>query len=505
MVPLVEFPELVQHYAPFFKDVFSAEAFIEFERYISGLIVSENKTVDGINRLFVIESRNQSSLNRLLTESPFSLEALNQDRLKVMDSLPDTRMKPKGVLSVDDTLLTHYGQEFEQIAKLFDPATSTYVWAHNLVTIHYSDDLTDYPLLFRLWQPVDLEKLEQGLRAAGIPLKADKEVWKVTEPRKWRSYLLGVWQRRQKSHPEIRELYDSKLLIAQDVLQQWVEAHPDWKLPVTFDDWYTQPALCRFLDQTLDLPYVGTLSGSDKVNLRTGQTTLQDFAERLKQEHLEALQHRGQPVFRSVTISYKGEPEQYYSYCLWPQAATPITSITLANNGWSSIIARLTYRTTLPFSSACGYRQQPPGLAGRRYHPHPTPPLARCLSWPDRPGKSTTRKARQKGWISISYGISAASPVPAALAQANDMSPWSPWCTACPGQGLLRAAQHDPDLREQLQRQLKVKLEGSAASWRRVTQAQALWCLGLFISAGLAQGQSLHEVMAPLLRAICGS
>ena len=67
MFPLVEFPELVQHYAPFFKEVFSAEAFIEFERYISGLIVSENKTVDGINRLFVTESRNQSSLNRLLT------------------------------------------------------------------------------------------------------------------------------------------------------------------------------------------------------------------------------------------------------------------------------------------------------------------------------------------------------------------------------------------------------------------------------------------------------
>ena len=73
MIPLVAFPEVVEHYAPFFADVFSAEAFIEFKRYISGLIVSENKTVDGINRLFVFESRNQSSLNRLLTVSPFSL------------------------------------------------------------------------------------------------------------------------------------------------------------------------------------------------------------------------------------------------------------------------------------------------------------------------------------------------------------------------------------------------------------------------------------------------
>ncbi len=28
MYPLVEFPELVQHYAPFFEEVFSPEAFI---------------------------------------------------------------------------------------------------------------------------------------------------------------------------------------------------------------------------------------------------------------------------------------------------------------------------------------------------------------------------------------------------------------------------------------------------------------------------------------------
>jgi len=47
MLPLVKLPELVQHYAPYFARVFSPEAWIEFERYISGLIVSDNKTVDG--------------------------------------------------------------------------------------------------------------------------------------------------------------------------------------------------------------------------------------------------------------------------------------------------------------------------------------------------------------------------------------------------------------------------------------------------------------------------
>src|SRR5512142_421232 len=259
MFPLVEFPMLVRYYAPFFEHVFSTEAFIEFKRYISGLIVSENKTVDGINRLFIHESRNQSSLNRLLTASPFSLEALNQARLNLLHSVAGTRLKPKGVLSVDNTLLTHYGQEFEQIAKLYDPVTESYVWAHDLVTLHYSDDATDYPLRFQLWQPADVVKIEEGLRAAQVPLKASKERLKETAPDKWRGYLLGVWQRRQKQHPEIRALYDSKLTIAQDLLRQWVSQHADLKLPVVFDNWFTQASFCQFVDQTLHLPYVGTL------------------------------------------------------------------------------------------------------------------------------------------------------------------------------------------------------------------------------------------------------
>lgn len=186
MLPLVEFPELVRHYAPHFAHVFSPEAWVEFERYISGLIVSENKTVDGINRLFVHESRNQSSLNRLLTASPFELPALNQARLDVLAGLPGTRMKPRGVFSLDDTLLTHYGQHFDNIAKLWDHVEQRYVWAHNLVTLHYSDDDTDYPVAFQLWKPVDLERLEQGLLAANIPLKAYKQLLKNDAPHKWR-------------------------------------------------------------------------------------------------------------------------------------------------------------------------------------------------------------------------------------------------------------------------------------------------------------------------------
>ena len=63
---------------------------------------------------------------------------------------------------------------------------------------------------------------------------------------------------------------------------------------------------------------------------------------------------------------------------------------------------------------------------------------------------------------------------------------------------LLRAAQHDPALQHKLQRQLELDLEGSVAFWRRATQAQSLWSLALFISAGLTQGQTPGTRDGPL-------
>jgi hypothetical protein len=143
MLPVVELPDIVRHDAPWFASVFSPEAFAQFHRYISGLIVSETKTVDGINRIFVIDVRNQRSLHRWFTASPFAVEALNQARLKLRSSLSGTQMKLKGVLSLDDRLVTHYGQHFDKIAYLADHTQGCYVWAHHLVNLHDRDDQTD--------------------------------------------------------------------------------------------------------------------------------------------------------------------------------------------------------------------------------------------------------------------------------------------------------------------------------------------------------------------------
>jgi hypothetical protein len=302
-----------------------------------------------------------------------------------------------------------------------------------------------------------------------VSLKASKETLKERDPRKWRGYLLGVWQRQQKKHPQLRELYDSKLIILQNLLEQWVTDHPEWKLPVTFDNWFTQPAFCRFLDQTLELPYVGTLAETDKVNLKTGQESLGDFAACLKQEHRNALQQGDKPVFHKLTIPFKGDHETYYSYC---------NTHRIHNFGKQRLVIN--------------YRQAD-------LSDNPVFYISNRLIWQ---AAGITRIRRHRWPVEVYHEEGKAEGLDQYQLRDFDGIQRHVALVAVV-YSLLRAAQHDPVLRDQLQRQLKVKLDGSPAAWRRATQAQSLWCLALFISAGLTQGQTLRQVMTPLIRTMC--
>ncbi len=464
MIPLVELPEIVNHYSAWFSPVFSEAELMHCQRYLSGLIVSENKTVDGINRLFVRESRNQSTLNRWLTASTFSEKALNQKRLALLESLPGTQLKKKGVLSVDDSLLKHYGRHFDKIAYLWDHVEEHYAWAHNLVTVHYSDDQTDYPVRYQLWEPADLDQLEKGLCAANLKMQHGKLALKESDPKKWRQYLLGVWRRNQEK-PEVAALYQSKLLIAQAQLRDWTQTHPDWKLPVTFDSWYTQPAFCRYLDKELKLPYVGTLDSDNVVILKNGSETIPSFAKRLKKEHLTNLDTGGKPLFRKITIRYKGEKEAYYSYC---------RTLRIKNFGKQRVV--INHRKADLSDSPVYYNSnrlhwQATGITRIRRHRWPVEVYyqeGKAEGLDQYQVRDFQAISRHVGLVAVAYS-------------------------------LLRAAPHDQALLHKLQHQLKYELEGSVPFWRRITQAQSLWNLATLIAAGLDQGKSLDEVMSPWL------
>ena len=385
----------------------------------------------------------------------------------MLASLPETAIKRSGVFSLDDTLLAHYGQQFENIAYLYDHSQGKYVWAHNLVSLHYSDDDTDYPLLFQLWKPADLKRIETGLIQAGVKLKQSKLPLRESAPKKWRQYLIGVW-RRNREKPDVAKLYESKIAIAEKLLQRWVREYPDAKLPVTFDKWYTLPDFCRFGDQTLGLPYVGTLKSDSEIQLKGGERRIDEFAEHLKQEHSEALKARKEPVFKPISIRYKGKREKYYSYCATHR---------IRNFGRQRLVINHTREdlSDEPFFLVSNRLYwQAPGITRIRRHRWPVEVYYE-------EGKDEGLDQYQlRNFKGIERHIALVAVV----------------------YSLLRAAQHDPLLRNELQRQLQIKMEGSVNFWRRSTQAQSLWNLALFISVGWLQGQTLQQIMAPLLQAV---
>ena len=272
--------------------------------------------------------------------------------------------------------------------------------------------------------------------------------------------------------------------MVEKMLSDWVVEHPHARLPVTFDNWFTQPDFCRYLDQELKLAYVGTLAGTDRVNLKTGEMTLADFAERLKQEHLAALPKGKKPVFHRITIPFKGDHETYYD------------------------------RRELSLRSYCSTRQ----IHGFKRHrlvinhreadlsDNPTFYMSNRLIWHATGNalrtSSVTRIRRHRWPVEVYHEEGKAEGLDQYQLRDFDAIQRHIALVAVV-YSLLRAAQHDPDLRTQLQRILKVDLEGNLAAQPRATQAQSLRCLGLFISAGLAQGQPLREIMAPLIRTVC--
>jgi hypothetical protein len=211
------------------------------------------------------------------------------------------------------------------------------------------------------------------------------------------------------------------------------------------------------------------LAEGEQVILNTGTETLKDFAADLKQKHLDAMQRKAKPVFHKIGIPFKGKREYYYSYCNTHQ---------IHNFGKQRLVinysqADLSGNPTFYISNRLFW--QAAGITRIRRH-----------RWPvevyHEEGKDEgLDKYQLRGFNAIQRHVALVAVV----------------------YRLLRASQYDPVLHNRLQRQLKVKLEDNPAAWRRASQAQSLWCLGLFISTGLTQGQSLQQLLTPLMRTMC--
>jgi hypothetical protein len=150
MPAIVEFPHVVAEVVDRFADLFSNEPQRRhFAEYLTGLIVARQKSVSGMNSEFV-DTTDQSCLNRFMTGAQWDVEAVNTERLAMLQEDPATRYDKQGVIALDDVLIDHDGKLIEDVGWFWDHAEQRHKIAHDLLFVNYvCPSGKHYPVEFR--------------------------------------------------------------------------------------------------------------------------------------------------------------------------------------------------------------------------------------------------------------------------------------------------------------------------------------------------------------------
>jgi len=142
-MPIVNIPPvLTRLFEPYF-DFFTKPQFNHFKRLVTGLIVSENKTLQEINDSY--GKKNQSSFNRFVSHSKWDLDSLNRIRLNQISQA--LRLKKKGMMIIDESLLHKTGRCMELAGYHRSGMTKRKEWGHMVVNSFYTDsENNDFPV-----------------------------------------------------------------------------------------------------------------------------------------------------------------------------------------------------------------------------------------------------------------------------------------------------------------------------------------------------------------------
>lgn len=97
----------------------------------------------------LIDSRDQSSLNRFLNESDWGCEVFEMDlnKIRVMQLNKQTVFASKGKIIIDDSILEKFGNSMDLVSEYFDHSSFTMKTGLSLVSTNYADDKKNYNLL----------------------------------------------------------------------------------------------------------------------------------------------------------------------------------------------------------------------------------------------------------------------------------------------------------------------------------------------------------------------
>lgn len=139
-LPIVEKPHQLTANLEMYREMFTNPQFDHFRRFVAGLIISDNKTIQEINDCF--NECDQSSLNKFFTLSSWDREDVEKIRMKQVKNLNLS----EGIIVIDPTLLHKTGKFMEKANYHYDGLTKNKEWGHQLVHSIFTDGKNTFPL-----------------------------------------------------------------------------------------------------------------------------------------------------------------------------------------------------------------------------------------------------------------------------------------------------------------------------------------------------------------------
>lgn len=196
-----------------FQDVFSKPQFENFQAYIKGLyVLDKNRTVNRMSKENDFQ-KNQSTLNRFVTVSPWLANDLRKSIRKEMRLKLDSKQVAYEI--IDDTVTEKTGKKMEDTSLFFSTQDKGLVLGHDLVTLFVKQGEFYSPSDLRLYV-----SKENALR--------DKKPFKT------------------------------KLRLAQELLHS---SPANCKRITLFDSWYSNEDLFKFCDESKRV-FVGRLKSN---------------------------------------------------------------------------------------------------------------------------------------------------------------------------------------------------------------------------------------------------
>ncbi len=210
-LPIVAPAPLVTAHADVFRDLFENRCQLQqFQHYLTGLIVLDNKSLTNMTRC-VLESADKTTLSRFFSEAPWFQEQVNDRRVASLLQQTQGVRSPKAAaaLILDDTWCEHGGSLFDYVDRHDNHGDDTSPLAHKPVTSPSLRGPVRFPVALRFSRRSEactqwVRLVQQHFRARSIPTTktARARFHKAVDPRVLEAPALQI------RHPQCRTKSD---------------------------------------------------------------------------------------------------------------------------------------------------------------------------------------------------------------------------------------------------------------------------------------------------------